>query len=121
LEPGGQEGDDVCDGVQALLPVVGIGVRCRVRVCIGAGVFPRWAPSAVGAWVCGRASRVAVKERANMATATWWWNAVQVRTWWGSRPIRSLPCSLRSSMRQRVPATATIAFVPVVCGVWARK
>ena len=102
LEPDSEQGDDVGDGGQ--LPP-GVVAGCRGRAGLVAGPFPRCAPSVVAAsgrpgGVCRRALRVAAKAWANMHTATWWCSAVQVLTWCWSRPIRSFPCSLHSSIDQ---------------------
>ena len=46
---------------------------------------------------------------------------VHLRTWYWSRPSRSLPWALFSSIFQRIPATAISSGVGVGAGGWARK
>jgi hypothetical protein len=46
---------------------------------------------------------------------------VHLRTWYWSRPSRSLPWALFSSIFQRIPATAISSGIGVGSGAWARK
>src|SRR5690242_5035442 len=48
-------------------------------------------------------------------------HGVHLRTWYWSRPSRSLPWALFSSIFQRIPATAINSGIGVGSGAWARK
>src|SRR5260370_310965 len=66
-----------------------------------------------------RRGRVTASQaRANMVVVTCRWNGVHLRTWYSSRPSRSLPDSLFSSIFQRIPATEINSGTAMPVGAW---
>jgi hypothetical protein len=72
-------------------------------------LFPRFAQVA------------ARKAWASMQAVTCRCQGVHLRTWYWSRPSRSLPWALFSSIFRRIPATAISSGIGVGAGAWARK